>query len=1413
MGDTIIGVQFGIANPDEIVSRSVVEVTTDKTYQGGTPVPGGVFDSRFGVIENGKVCATCKQTNLLCPGHFGHIRLSRPVYLYQFLDSIRNVLQVVCLSCSNPYMTDEQLDEIPKTLTGMDRFAAVRERTSWYKGQKKPDYLCAHCNAQIIKKAEKIENTVASLEGALYTPDSTPIQIQPEMVLRCFQRIRDEHVTAIGFNPKFSRPDWMVCTVLAVPPLTVRPSVVMDDNQRMEDDLTHKLIDIVRNNQRLREKVDKGETADVIDKYTALLQFDVATYVDNDIKGLPPAAQRSGRPLKTLKSRMGAKAGRVRGNLMGKRVDFSARSVITPDANIDVDELGVPEEIATNLTFPEIVTPYNRDRLMSYIRNGPTKYPGAKSVHLQEENRTLSLRYVNADTIDLKQGDVVHRHLIDNDVVLFNRQPSLHKGSMECHRIKVLPYSTFRLNVSATRPYNADFDGDEMNMHVPQSIAAATELKFLASVLRQIISPRTNSPIIQLFQDTLTGAYRISQQDVKVPEHIGMNILGRMKKPLNSYTRNNTILTGRDLISSTFPLIDFNGSIELRDGKLVKGELKKTAFGGSADNLIDGILHVIYNDFGPHRCGQFINEVQNIVTKYNLYSGFSVGASDLIGNDTVETTIAAALQKGRSDVADIISSVHSGTFLNNSGRPDGEELENQIMNALRAAGSDVAKKIMDNLPMKNRMREMVISGSKGSDLNIAQMMGLLGQQLIAGKRVQFTLKDRTLPHFTRYDHSSESRGFVENSFITGLRPAEFFFHAMAGREGLIDTAVKTSDSGYIQRKLVKTMEDLHVEYDGTVRNANGAIVQFRYGGDGIDSVCVEAQECNLGTMTLEDIYREFAASTDDYAVVVNGDAEGDLMVERILEDRDFLVKHVFRFSKSAKVLAPVNLRRLSQKYMNSYATKTELTPKYVVDELDKLCSEPWLAHNKVFHALLRYYFAPKKSIITLRLSKDMFDELLREIRFKYTTARVHPGEMVGTVAAQSIGEPTTQLTLNTFHSAGTVKANATQGVPRIIELLSVSHNPKNPMNVIYLNSSVATSQDSTLSTMKEIQKTTLRDITKSVRIYYDPNPMTSNTVVQEDIEILRSYERFSVTQGDVKCVSPWVLRLELDRMDMRARNLEMTTIATRIQNNKTLHVFDCIHSDTNSPDKLILRITFGTDVVKNALSLRFIEDKLLDTILTGVDGIGRVYIRELKSELTYDPVLGGYSALKQYVLDAEGTNLLDLSTLPNVDPLRSFSNDVHEIMEVFGIETARVALYEEFMEVFKAEYVNYHHMITLIDTMTYPGYILSADRFGMSKSDSGVLARSSFEETSKVLFNAAMAGEFDNMKGVSANIMFGQKPPCGTGFVDILIDETKLPEGSEEDAPIYEAQLAEVNTKLDAVADGVCRVDEIMMEW
>jgi len=1411
MGDTIIGVQFGIANPDDIISRSVVEVKTDKTYQGDIPVINGVFDPRFGVTEQGKSCPTCKQSHLLCPGHFGHIRLARPVYLYQFIEVIQKVLAIVCISCSNPYLPDDYLEHISQDYKGTQRFNAVRESTTTYKeSDLKESSSCGHCGSQLIKKVTRADGNVTALQAMTYKENSEPFRLQSELVLRCFQRITDKHIDLIGFNPKFSRPEWMLCTVLAVPPLTVRPSVIMEDNQRSEDDLTHKLIDIIRQNNSVRDKIDKGESADIINKFTDLLQIHVATYVDNDIKGMPPAAQRSGRPLKTLKARFGAKDGRVRGNLMGKRVDFSARSVITPDPNIEVDQLGVPEEIASNLTFPEIVTPYNRDRLLMYVRNGPQKYPGAKTIEFKADGRRMHLGFINRENVDLKEGDIVHRHLVDNDVVLFNRQPSLHKMSMMCHRIRILPYSTFRLNVSATKPYNADFDGDEMNMHVPQSVTAATELKMLASLLRQIISPRTSAPIIQVFQDTLTGVYRISDNSVSIPEHIAMNMLARMKRPLSSFKRIDKPISGKDVISNAFPLMNFkSGSVEIKDGHFTSGRLDK----GSLGKASKGIIHTIFNDFGHERTGDFINSVQNIVTKFNMFSGFSTGPSDLIANIKTTEEIELALQKGRSEVSKILSDMHSGRFINNEGRSNGEQLELQITKALNEINSTIGNKAVSSLPSSNRMLQMTdnYAGSKGSALNITQMMALLGQQLVDGKRIKYTMDNRTLPHFTKFDDGPESRGFVENSFISGIRPTEFFFHAMGGREGLIDTAVKTSDTGYIQRKLVKLMEDIHVDQDYTVRDINGCIVQFLYSEDGIDSTCVEIQECDLAILTLEQLYSNFGCTKEDFKSVCKEVSENPPdLIEQIIEDRKILINNIFRFQNKTEIRAPVHFNRLIAKYKNPYSVKTDLTPDYVVSELEKLTKTAYIQSNKLFHILLRFNLAPKKSIIINRFSKELFDELISEIKFRYMKSLVHPGEMVGPLAAQSIGEPTTQLTLNTFHTAGTTKANATQGVPRIRELLDVSENPKNPSNVIYLNPELSLSQANALNMMKVIQKTTLRDITKSVRIYYDPNPLSSDTLVQEDREILKDFEKFSLTKG---CASPWIMRLELDEQKIAERRvIDMTLIQSKIENNKVLKVFECIHSDINS-EKLVLRVTFGIDVARNALSLRFIEDKLLDTILTGVDGIGRVFPREINDELVYDEKIGGYRPMKQHVLDSEGSNLLELFTKENVDCTRSFSDDIHEILNIFGIETARMTLYEELMKVFVSEYINYHHLCLLVDAMTYHGHFVEINRFGMSKLDNGVLAKSSFEQTSKILFDAAVSGEFDTMRGVSANIMFGQIPPCGTGFVDILIDESKLPEGDDE-INIEEEDLKHANEFVKSQEEkGECRLDDILMAW
>jgi len=1409
MGDTIIGVQFGIANPADIISRSVVEITTEKTFQTShsQPVQGGVFDARFGVTDYGKVCPTCKHTSLLCPGHFGHIRLARPVYLYQFIDSIQKLLGIICLTCSKPYLSEEELNRIKVLANGTQRFDIIREET---KRVKQKLHLCSYCGTNVSKKVTKSDHPFCGLEIDIGVKESEIIKLQPEIVLRCFQRITDDDVELIGFNPKFSRPDWMICTVLTVPPLSVRPSVIMDDNQRMEDDLTHMLITLVRTNNKLREYLDKGSSGDLIDNQTELLQVNVAEYVDNEIKGVAQAAQRSGRPLKSLKSRFGSKSGRVRGNLMGKRVDFSARSVITPDPNIDVDQLGVPEEIAMNLTFPEIVTQYNRDRLMQAIHNGPLKYPGAKNVELKNENVKKRLGFINRDFINLKEGDIVHRHLIDGDVVLFNRQPSLHKSSMMCHHIKVLPGSTFRLNVSATKPYNADFDGDEMNMHVPQSIASATELKVIASLLRQIISPRNCQPIIAVFQDTLTGVYRISKPDVLIPEHIAMNFLSRTKYSLKDFKKLDAPMKGSEIISYSLPLMNFNDSgVHIENGKLLKGTIDD-----GATKSLRKIVHSIYNDFGHEKAGDFINSVQNIVTKFNMYSGFSTGPSDLVVDPSIYKLIEEIIEKGKQKVSDILSDMHVGRFLNLNGRLPGEELSSKINEEIGTINKEINELVVKNLNSENRMLIMSDkgSGSKGkADPNLMQMIALLGQQLVDGSRIRYMMENRTLPHFPKFDDGLESRGFVSNSFISGIQPTEFFFHAMGGREGLIDTAVKTSETGYIQRRLVKLLEDIHVAEDRSVRDINNCIVQFTYGEDSIDAIEIEKQTCNLATLTMEQIYSEFGCSLEEFQTVSPNTKESIDFIETILEDRDILVRNVFKFINSSDIYLPVNIKLLIQKYKNPYLLKTDLTPEYIDTELKTLFSMQFIQNNRLFQILIRYYLSPKKSILEYRFTIALFDELLKEIKFKYKKALVHPGEMVGPLAAQSIGEPTTQLTLNTFHTAGTAKANATQGIPRIQELLNVTSNLKNPSNIIYLKGEI-TDQSNAHSAMKDIQKTTLRDITKSVRIYYDPNPLSSNSLIQEDRDILQSYEKFSVTQGNA-CVSPWIMRLELDELQMTSRNvLDMVKIRTKIESNKLLKIYDCIHSDINVKDKLILRITFGVDIIKNALSLRFIEEKLLDTILTGIDGIGRVFPREKKDELIYDERIGGYKHTKQWILDSEGSNLVDLMTFKHVDSTKTFSNDIHEIKNVFGIESARLALYEELMDVFNSagSSLNYRHVCLLVDAMTYHGQLIAIARFGMSKLDNGVLAKSSFEQTTKILFDAAVSGEFDSMKGVSANIMFGQKPPCGTGFVDILVDENELPEGHEIEET-YEEDLRHANQLVKEKEE--IKFDDILMSW
>ena len=446
----IIGIQFSILSPDEIRKGSVAEITTRDTYINNKPIIGGLFDPRMGVLEPGLICPTDGLDYMETPGYFGHIELARPVFYIQYLTSILKVLRCTCFKCSKLLISKEKYNQALK-LTGDARWKYVFQIASKIKkcGEDTDDG-CGCLQPSKIRK-EGLANIFAEWKNEGSTPEQSQnivIKLTPEMVLKICKRISDEDVSFMGFSPLWSRPDWMVCQVMAVPPPAVRPSVKHDAQQRSEDDLSHILVNIIKTNKTLQEKIQNNAPANVIDDLTTVLQYYVATQVDNKIPGVASVAQRSGRPLKSIKDRLNGKGGRMRGNLMAKRVDFSARSVITADPNISIRELGIPMKIAKNITKPVTVNKINRAFLTTLIQNGPEVHPGAKILE-KKNGDSITLRYVDRKSIILEDGDIVHRHMMDGDPILFNRQPTLHRMSMMCHIARIMKQGdTFRMNVA-----------------------------------------------------------------------------------------------------------------------------------------------------------------------------------------------------------------------------------------------------------------------------------------------------------------------------------------------------------------------------------------------------------------------------------------------------------------------------------------------------------------------------------------------------------------------------------------------------------------------------------------------------------------------------------------------------------------------------------------------------------------------------------------------------------------------------------------------------------------------------------------------------------------------------------------------------------------------------------------------------
>ena len=1254
---SIDGIKFSVWSPTEIRKYSVTEITAPETYdEDGMPVQGGLMDGRLGTLEPGQKCLTCGNTAARCPGHFGHIEFAEPVLHIAFIDNIYKLLQSTCRSCARLKVPQENLDEYRRIKDKRAAYAVISQKRipEMIVEKAKKAKECPHCG--------KTQYELIFTKPTIFVEkaDIGEHRLLPITIRERFSQILDADLDLMSYDPATARPEWFVLQVLPVPPVTVRPSIILETGIRSEDDLTHKMVDIIRVNQRLKESKEAGTPPLIVQDLVDLLQYHTTTYFDNEVSGIPQAHHRSGRPLKTLTQRLKGKEGRFRGSLSGKRVDFSSRTVISPDPNLDLSEVGVPKTVAMKLTIPEIVTSWNIDRMRKLVINGPDIFPGVNYI-VRPDSVKIRLDFVEdrsiiAETLEI--GYLVERHLADGDIVMFNRQPSLHQMSIMAHYVKVLPGKTFRLHPSVCPPYNADFDGDEMNLHVPQSEEARAEAILLMRVQDQLISPRYGGPIIGALRDFVTGAYLLTKDGTTLTpqEFTNLAMLGSYTDSLpepGATTADGPAYTGKQLFSLFLPK-DFNyvitskwskgikgpkNDVVIKNGQLISGVIDKTSIGAEEP---ESVLHRIAKDYGNAVGKKFLNSILIMVKQFITHYGFSYGFGDLEVPEKDKQQILDDIQGTYDVVADLTGQYENGTLKLTRGMKPEEALEAYIVNELGKARDKAGSTANDSLDVGNAGKIMATTGARGSSLNVGQMAGALGQQSRRGNRLHDGYNNRALPHYRENDKNPDAHGFVKSNYREGLSALEFFFHAMGGREGLVDTAVRTQQSGYMQRRLINALEHIRLEYDGTVRDPHGHIVQFLYGEDGID------------------------VAKSDHGEAFN--------VNRLIESR----------------------------------TIVDAGDKATKGEIDELLAEYTATFNPRLTTLVT------DALHKSELSIEGAEAVCKKGLSLYNKAQVEPGQAVGIITAQSIGEPGTQMTLRTFHFAGIKERNVTLGLPRLIELVDARKKPVTPTMDIYLDEESKNSRENAIEVAKNVLQTKI----SSLVAYHDTDYSTE-------------------------------IKLALDAKRLHDRGCTVASVEASLASNKKFKL-------TTTGEMLSLKLVEESDTA----TVIAIRNKVLNTTVKGVPDIERVTLVQKNNE---------------WVIQTTGSNIAKLLAVSGIDKKNIRTNNVFEIAGTLGIEAARNALINELNHTLEDQglEVDNRYIMLVSDLMCSRGYMQQIGRHGIAGTKDSVLARAAFEITVPTIAHAALGGEVEQLKGITENVIVGSNIPIGSGTVDLYMQVSK----------------------------------------
>lgn len=1264
--------QFGLLNPNELLKSSVVEVKEEDPFTDQfqlTPRPNGIFDRRMGTTEKGVLCETCG-CDRNCVGHFGHIRLVKPCFNPLFMGQYVKILHHICVFCSSLL-----------NRTG-------EKRRSWCPS-------CGLAQPRISRSGLSLTMKFQEQVGTL----SEEKLIEPDDLHQIFSRITDEACSKLNLNPIHSRPEWMVITILPVSPPVVRPSLHTATISSFSD-LSFSLLEIIRRNNLLKGKIEKKD--ENVDEFYVLLQHAVYTMINNEDPSIEPMRLRGmGKRIKSLAERIGRKGGRIRYNLMGKRTSFSGRSVITGDPSIGLEEVGIPIKIAMNLTVPTVVTKDNMSEMRELVRRGALVHPGARFIRrrlLTPSNvaQTDQNQIIISRTIDLARshnpadrrlevGDIIDRHLHDGDVVIMNRQPTLHKLSMLGMKAKIVGGQSFRLNVIPSPAFNYDFDGDEMNIHVPQSDEAIKEVKEKMMVSQNIIYEQFNRPQFGLKLDSIICNHLLTKDGVLLTrsQMMGLAMAARKTEIPNPAikTATESFWTGKQAFSLALPPINFRTGIASIDNPPViiqKGEL----LSGSLDSKIlekgqGALAHSIGNDFGPSALRDYLDNAQLIAIEFASFNSFSIGLDDLTSDHKLKVEIGKILHDTNLKADQLIIQRKNHTVKLIPGLDEERSFEKQIEQLLSGSRDQIGNKTLDLLGDDNRLKLLVKSGARGDTANAAQMISTVGQQVVDGKRINlgfYSGRSSLNDQIQEGDLTPVGRGFIAGSFFSGLTPSEFFFQAASGREGLANTKVKTGVSGYMQRRLNKLMEDLSVHPDGSVRNASGLILQFQYGDDAMNAKKLEN---------------------------VTIDPKNDL----------------FKGLDKKEITCPFNPNRLLfTASLNSHPPFI-LDPKKIDQMVEGFANK---LNNHLHRQVMRYYFRGE-NVIKSELSEIELRNALQQCVRKSELARIKTGEMVGSLAAQCIGEPLTQAILKSFHHTGVSGKDATQGVPRVAELIDLKTNIKTPSMTLKCDQSKFS-----------LGRVMLRDLVATV------------TVGLEDIDdklVLRWFETTDQLDRLRKSSN------EMIRFTMK-RKINMKPVIQRIE--------DDLEGDVvayGAGDQLCVRLM--TESVNS-----FLDDSEITPSLNH-DNYNLLLV--IRNELMNNLLISGYRDVvrvypKENEVETDGSNLLYALGMNGVDSTTIVSNSINEMFARFGIEVARAMLLNELISStsYGGTALNSHHVQLLVDAMTVRGYLMPVTRNGMNRISTSPLLKASFEEMVDMLGEAAMKGDVDFLNGVSERIITGK---------------------------------------------------------